>query len=258
MAVWSGVTYPEWNCPEGRGKTEKMLVQQFARHFLKSAAVFVKQCSLNTQKQNHGAESSCPGVEIKDRADRVTLPPLWLPLPWLSEPWLMWTRSERAPEPTPCPIVAAQTPCHLPQRSQLPAGPSPMPAVSAGLNTNQRQRRHAEWPGLSPPSVRPLPACFPGPSQAPAASLRSSLYAVLHLGAPAQQWPWSPVATREAVLSGGGRVAERVGNGGATAPLPCLPPEPAEQGWPGQVQPPGWGPASPRGPAVQTWLSVWD
>ena len=55
-----------------------------------------------------------------------------------------------------------------------------MLAVSAGLNTSQQQSRWAEWQRL-PPSMH-APPCFHRSSpQAPAASLKSSLYAVLHL-----------------------------------------------------------------------------
>lgn len=106
---------------------------------------------------------------------------------WLSEPRLRGRL--RAPTSSPLYCDGPRPSCHLFQGYQLPVGPNPVLTVSAGLNTNQRQRGQAEWQDLSRSMRAPPNPCFhPASSQAPAASLKSSLYAALHLVPP------SPVA----------------------------------------------------------------
>lgn len=82
---------------------------------------------------------------------------------------------------SPCPS------CHLSYRCQLLLGPNPLLAASVVFNTNEQQCRQAEWQSLFPIRAPPpsLSLVFIKPSsQAPAASLKSSLYAGLHLYPP--------------------------------------------------------------------------
>lgn len=140
------------------------MAQQLARHFWKSALVFIKPCSLSTQKRDWRSRELTSSDEIKGQAMRRTPPLPQRPGPWLSEWWPRRTCSELASRSHHLLSALLWQPDSLvtcPSAISCPWAPTPcLLEVQVSI---QISGRVAELNGQTspPPSVLPsLPSCF--------------------------------------------------------------------------------------------------